>query len=355
MNAPVADSSSSHRFNWNWRLKELDRVQKNGRTVFSCFSCGGGSTMGYKLAGYSVIGNVEIDPEMNEVYKRNLKPKFNYEMDIRDFNALGKWEPALMGCDILDGSPPCSVFSMAGDREKGWNIEKRFKEGQKKQRLDDLFFHFIRTAEILRPKIVVAENVKGLLVGKSRGFVVEIAEKFREIGYQFQTFLLNSATMGVPQRRERVFFIAHRNDLAFPKLKLDFSERPITFKEVRSPFGTGIPFQKEAMKAVVACRRYGDRHVAHTSERVRNLVSMFADTYSYDERVAPTLAASGVSVRFVDGLKYSVSDTINVQTFPQDYDFGRSDVRFVCGMSVPPVMMANISSEIYEQWLKGME
>ena len=160
---------TDHRFPWKWSLGDLEKVPQNGRTVFSCFSCGGGSSMGYKLAGYTVLGNCEIDPEMMKLYRRNHHPKYPYLMDIRDFNQLQVYPEELKYLDILDGSPPCSVFSTAGDREKAWGKEKIFREGQKKQRLDDLFLHFIRTAEILKPKAVIAENVSGLLKGNAGG------------------------------------------------------------------------------------------------------------------------------------------------------------------------------------------
>ena len=73
---------------WYWHLK--DYPKSNGLKVFSCFACGGGSTMGYKLAGYDVIGCLEIDKRMNNIYLANHNPKFNYVMDIRDFNKIPK-------------------------------------------------------------------------------------------------------------------------------------------------------------------------------------------------------------------------------------------------------------------------
>lgn len=122
---------------WKWSMRG-GYPPKNGLKVFSCFACGGGSTMGYKLAGCEVLGCCEIDPRMNKVYVKNHNPKYNYLMDIRDFNKLDDLPEELYHLDILDGSPPCSTFSMAGQREKAWGVEKRFKEGQKLQTLDDL-------------------------------------------------------------------------------------------------------------------------------------------------------------------------------------------------------------------------
>ena len=87
MNARNAVSGSTE-FPWKWNLSELEERPKHGHTVFSCFSCGGGSSMGYKLAGYDVVGNCEIDPDMMKVYKQNNHPKHSFLMDIRDFLKL---------------------------------------------------------------------------------------------------------------------------------------------------------------------------------------------------------------------------------------------------------------------------
>lgn len=306
--------------------------------------------MGYKLAGYTVLGNCEIDPEMMKLYKQNHHPKYPYLMDIREFNRLQVYPEELRHLDILDGSPPCSVFSTAGDREKAWGKEKAFREGQKKQRLDDLFLYFIRTAEILKPKAVIAENVSGLLKGNARGYVNELLKAFKAAGYVTQIFLLDAHTMGVPQRRRRVFFIAHRNDLDLPKLKLDFHEKPIRFGEVRSEHG--IPFQKPLMMELISKRKQGDTCFADISLRERGKLSMFNNAIVEDCRVAPTNTARSTMARFCDGEKYSVHDYMATQTFPEDYDFMDQEVNYVCGMSVPPVMMANIASEVYRQWLK---
>ena len=91
---------------WKWTFADYPK-EKNGLKVFSCFACGGGSTMGYKLAGCEVVGCCEIDPKMNEIYVKNHNPKYNFLMDIRDFNNLPNEEipEELFNLDILDGSP----------------------------------------------------------------------------------------------------------------------------------------------------------------------------------------------------------------------------------------------------------
>lgn len=345
--------SGSTDFPWRWNLSDLNGKAKNGKTVFSCFSCGGGSSMGYKLAGYKVVGCCEIDPEMMDIYKANNHPEHSFLMDIRDFAALPdeKIPEELKDLDVLDGSPPCSVFSMAGRREEGWNVEKIFREGQAKQRLDDLFFYFIKVAERLQPKVVVAENVKGLITGSAKGWVNQIVRAFDDAGYTVQIFLFNSAKMGVPQKRERVFFIAHRKDLKYPKLKMAFDSKPIPFSAVREPYGK--PLAEDTIGArLMKYRIASDSDLSDINKRVRKTHSGFTSPINHDDVPVATITSGGYMFRMCDGLLMTDKDIVSCQTFPQDYDFKGQSVQYVCGMSVPPVMMAKISEQVYLQWLR---
>ena len=102
---------------------------------------------------------------------------------------------------------------MAGGREESWGKKKKFREGQKEQTLDDLSFVFIETAKKLRPKLVIMENVEGLIKGEAWKYVQRIYKEFAEINYECGHWLLKGEEMGVPQRRHRVFFIAARQDV----------------------------------------------------------------------------------------------------------------------------------------------
>ena len=77
------------RFPWKWRLSDIEQPGADAPTVFSVFACGGGSSMGYKRAGFRVLGCCEIDPAINAIYKQNLHPRFSYAMDVRDFALRG--------------------------------------------------------------------------------------------------------------------------------------------------------------------------------------------------------------------------------------------------------------------------
>lgn len=306
--------------------------------------------MGYKLAGYNVIGNCEIDPKTNAMYNLNHHPKHSFTMDIRDFAKLNEYPSELYNLDILDGSPPCTSFSMAGVREKDWGKKKVFAEGDQLQRLDDLFFPFIKLGEKLKPKVIVAENVSGLLNGYAKGYVTEILNAYKAAGYVTQIFKLNAATMGVPQARERVFFISHRQDLNFAKLKLVFNEAPITFGQYRSE--CGVPVKPGSVTDKLLKQRIpSDTSLSDINERLGRKGSGYTARIVADNAVCPTIISSGSCFRHSDGCKFTDSDFILSQSFPIDYKFSNKTPQFVCGMSVPPIMMAKISGEIYKQWL----
>lgn len=351
-NVRNAGSGSTHRFPYKWELKDLPK-EKNGFKVFSFFSCGGGSSMGYKLAGFDVIGNCEIDPAINSLYVENNHPAYNYCMDIRDFIDIPDEEipEEIKGIDVLDGSPPCSTFSLSGDRENTWGKEKIFREGQELQTLDDLFFWYIKAIEKLRPKVFIAENVKGLIEGNAKGYVNQILKELDAAGYATQIFLLNAASMGVPQRRERVFFIGHKKKLDYTKLKLQFNEPPIYYREFMDDDYIELNKETKTFQRWRQ-RRYKDTLLRDTVREYEKRNVGFNQPYLKPEEIPRTLTANGRPLKFDKPGFISDKDVVTIQTFPQDYNFCGKDPCYVCGMSVPPVMMANIATEIYEQWFK---
>lgn len=307
--------------------------------------------MGYKLAGYDVIGNVEIDKNMMQIYRKNNNPKYSYLMDIRNFVELPNDElpQELFNLDILDGSPPCTTFSVAGLREKSWGKEKQFREGLKKQRLDDLFFVFIETIKKLRPKIFVAENVEGLIKGNAKGYVNEIIRELKQANYTAQLFLLDASVMGVPQRRRRVFFVGHDTKYDWKPLCLSYHEPQILFGKVRSK--TGRPYTGVYNKILQQYKR-GDKTISDIRIRTgTNNRNGFNNTICADDEVHATITSGGFAFRAFDKTRLSDKDIISVSTFPEDYDFADQNTKYVCGMSVPPVMMAHIANDIYNQWI----
>lgn len=338
---------------WKWTFADYPK-EKNGLKVFSCFACGGGSTMGYKLAGCEVLGCCEIDPKMSEIYIKNHNPKYNFLMDIREFNAIPNEDlpEELFHLDILDGSPPCTTFSMAGDREETWGKKKKFREGQAEQTLDDLSFIFIETVAKLKPRCVIMENVEGLIKGEAWRYVQRIYKEFMAIGYQVKHWLCKGEHMGIPQKRHRVFFVALRNDVHFDISNLDmsFNYEPVTFGEIKSPQGT--PIKGEKTKLLVENIVYGDLDLSFVSGRLFDKPnSRFNSMIIYDDKVNPTITGKSTNIRYDTREYMSVEDVITSQTFPQDYDFGNRTiglVTYICGMSVPPVMIKRIVQRLIE-------
>ena len=353
---------AKHRFPYEWTLKDANFTKDKGK-VFSCFACGGGSTMGYKLAGFDVLGCNEIDSKMIETYKLNHKPKYAYLESIQTFKNRKDLPKELYNLDILDGSPPCSSFSMAGNRDKDWGKKKKFREGQTEQILDTLFFDFIDLAKELKPKVVVAENVKGLLQGNAIEYVKEIYKQFDEAGYYCQHWLLDASSMGVPQRRERVFFICLRKDLAkpfliqkdmftqVPKLVLNFNEKPITFGEIKDGLGKELNAHRFN---IWKNRNILDNDYADTNLRVLGKSSQFNYYYAKKDKILPTITST-VLTDFDFPNILSDKTIIKACTFPIDYNFNNNKKQYITGMSVPPVMIAQISTEIHEQWLKFLQ
>jgi len=341
-----------HRFNYEWTLKNANFTKDKG-TVFSCFACGGGSTMGYKLAGFDVLGCNEIDPKMIEAYKVNHKPKYAYLEPIQTFKLRKDLPKELYNLDILDGSPPCSSFSMAGNREKDWGKEKKFREGQSEQVLDNLFFDFIDLAKELQPKVVVAENVKGLLLGNAKEYVRKIYREFDKAGYYCQHWLLDASKMGVPQRRERVFFICLRKDLAEP-----FLYQQDMFTEVPKLEILYSDFSDETDKTIkdntIVSEYWHKVNEGQSFSVAHEKGSYFGDYKESLNKPLKTIIGEPNHGGWHPFIQRMLNDyeLCNGGTYPLDYDFKGMKPKYLIGMSVPPVMTAQISTEIYTQWLK---
>jgi DNA (cytosine-5)-methyltransferase 1 len=337
-----------HLFPYKWYLKDgypSANIKNNEYNVFGTFICGGGSSMGYKLAGFNHLGGVEIDPPIADIYNTNHNPKHLYNLDIRDFNKLENLPSELFNLDILDGSPPCSTFSMAGSREKAWGKEKVFREGQKMQSLDDLVFVYCDTIIKLQPKVFLLENVKGIIQGNAKLYSKQIVKKMIDNGYNVQVFLLNAASMGVPQKRERVFFIGHKKEYSLPKLKLEFNEVSIPFGEVKETgLKQGISGQRSKMWEY--CKQ--GKSFATVSNG-----SNFSSMRLADNEVCNTITANQCEGFFHSTEKRKISDNECklIGTYPFDYNFKQLRPMYLIGMSVPPVMTAQIANQIKIQWL----
>lgn len=350
--------TKEHLFPYKWNLSDgypAKGINYHGLKVFGTFICGGGSTMGYKLAGYECLGGVEIDPPIADVYSANHHPKYLYTEDIRKFNERTDLPKELYNLDILDGSPPCSTFSMAGAREKGWGKEKQFREGQTMQTLDDLVFVYCDTIIKLQPKVFILENVKGIIQGNAKVYSKNIVLKMQKAGYTIQVFCLNAASMGVPQKRERVFFIGFKNELKFPRLVLNFNEKAILYKEFKSD-KLGQKLTPET-KLIWDKRISTDKNLCDIHVRLTNTHKRFNAVFINDNQTPVTISAGAdsIPIRHDFPNRISMDECKLIGTYPLDYNFKNIEPNYLIGMSVPPVMTAQIANQIAKQWFKVSE
>ena len=213
--------------------------------VISCFAGGGGSSTGYRLAGSNILLINEFVEEAISTYQANF-PDTKVLVDvIKKYSSDDFLEMAgikVGELDLLDGSPPCSAFSLAGKRDKGWegyvedtrdssiDLEtgevvqtgelkkkdgiKKYSEDKIQESIEDLFLEYIRIAKGIQPKVIVAENVKGITFGESKKKLLEFINDFERIGYEVSYQVMNAADYGTPQARERTIFICVRKDVA---------------------------------------------------------------------------------------------------------------------------------------------
>lgn len=333
-----------NKFKYKWFLKDNypqsidESVKKNNYKVFGTFICGGGSSMGYKLAGFNHLGGVEIDKKTAEIYKKNHNPQFLFCEDLRDFNKRQDLPQELFNLDILDGSPPCTTFSTTGKGQKSQGKLKKFAEGQSLQTLDDLVFVYCDTILKLAPKVFILENVAGLIHKNNQPYCKKILNKLSE-KYKIQVFLLNSDSMGLPQSRERVFFIGHKKNFDLPKLELNFNEPKIPFSKICDHSDTSTSLTLKYLEYWKNAN-YGESVGLFKSEKKED-----------PHKPTSCICASKPNHHPFYKRRLNKKELCLAGSYPLDYDFCDNDPCFYIGMSVPPLMIANIANEIKNQWL----
>lgn len=172
-------------------------------TVVSTFCGTGGSSLGYKWAGFQELLAIDWEDHAVECFKLNFPEVPCWQADIT--KVTGK--EILKFCkikkgdlDVFDGSPPCQGFSTAGKREVS---DSR----------NDLFKHYCRLVKELAPKVFVMENVSGMIKGTMKGRFIEIIKSLKSLNYEVKCKSMNAMYYGVPQSRQRLIFIGVRKDL----------------------------------------------------------------------------------------------------------------------------------------------
>lgn len=161
-------------------------------TAISLFTGAGGMDIGFERAGVKILFSNEIVKEAADTYIAN-HPGANMVND--DINNIVNQLDTFHGIDLVFGGPPCQGFSVAGKMNPDDNRSK-------------LIFTFLDVVEKVQPKAFVMENVKALgALEKWEPIRKKYLDRTRALGYMCMPFILNATEYGVPQKRERVFFI----------------------------------------------------------------------------------------------------------------------------------------------------
>lgn len=319
-------------------------------TVISTFAGCGGSSLGYSAAGFREVGAVEFDDHAATVFRQNFPGVPMHHQDIAtvsgsDF-AIPRGE-----LDVFDGSPPCQGFSTSGRRHLSDPRNQLFRE-------------YVRLASELSPKVLVMENVSGMLKGKMRAIAKEVLQELRSCGdgYIVDAKLVTATFLGVPQRRQRVIFIGVRKDLGLqPRYPTPIQNiRTVRDALENVPPGNRPPLS-DKMNTLAALMMPGDTG-SHALGRAGKKKSYF-DTNKLDwDRPSPTLCkyeqgTGGGCVLHPDKPeRVTVSELKRLQSFPDEFDLttpGDSDPmksylnqKARIGNSVPPLMMWYIADTI---------
>lgn len=205
-----------------YQLKNVNAASKRALfTVVSTFAGGGGSSTGYKLAGGKVIFANEFIPAAIETYTLNYPETPVVPFDIRTINRdrqsverlFAKHGVKKKALDIFDGSPPCATFSKAsGGKGKDKLIKKNVAYSDTTQdRIGMLIHDFVFMANVMQPKVCVMENVPD--IARSRVFQHALV-RLRRGGYLVNFKVLTASDYGVPQKRQRLFIVGIRPDIA---------------------------------------------------------------------------------------------------------------------------------------------
>lgn len=191
-------------------------------TVISTFAGIGGSSLGYKLAGYKELLAIDFEPNAVQTFKLNFPRVKVWERDITKVTSkeiLKETKLKVGELFLLDGSPPCQGFSMAGNR-------KVYDER------NNLSTEFIRILKELQPKTFVMENVPGMIKGTMKGAYTHTKQELINAGYNITVQVMNSKYFNVPQSRERLIFHGIRKDLHIKPTLPKPENKPISVKEI---------------------------------------------------------------------------------------------------------------------------
>ena len=299
-------------------------------TVLDLFSGCGGFSLGFIQAGFDVIGFVEFWKPAIETYKLNHPNAKHLGFDITQISdaTIKEYERKI---DVIIGGPPCQGFSMAGKRD---NNDPRNK----------LYKHYLRFVRIIKPKLIVIENVKGILSMKNNfgeKVINNIIMDLIKLEYHVSYKVLNAKNYSIAQNRERVIITAK---------KLDLYPEP----------------QEERMSVMQAISNITKNYNAHdfigvteeTKQRIETLEFggklskkyNFSRQRLYPNKHSPTVATKPLFIHPFEHRLLTPRELARLQSFPDDFLFKGSKTSMIkqIGNAVPPKMAKEIAETIHK-------
>jgi len=367
----------------------LDSEKRELFKVVSTFAGGGGSSTGYRLAGGKILAINEFVEEAQNTYRENYPNTLIIPGDIKkltgqDFMEKTGLKPGEL--DVLDGSPPCSAFSMAGSVSHGkgnthadaFGKTKQYSDIKGVENVEDLFFEFLRVAKEIKPKVIIGENVEGLTMGEAKEYFHKIQNTFEEIGYLVVADVLDASYFGVPQSRKRTFFIGVREDVA-EKVGVNFmtmyqlypdknSERTNLGQAINDVVNEDQDELNYLIEKIGPDKAVGKTLMKMPKDPDKVLTGMdyhdkghhFNLKRSSLRKPCPTITAMGNLAGIagtchpLEDRKFTIKELKRIMTLPEDFTLtGEHKKRSErIGRMVPPLMMKALAESVYNKILK---
>lgn len=322
--------------------------------VVSLFAGGGGSSTGYRMAGAKVLAINEFIPEAIATYSANWPDTIILPGDVRKLtpehilSEIGKKKGEL---DLLDGSPPCSAFSTAGARDKGWGKTKKYSDSEQAN-VEDLFFEYTRILRGVMPKAFVAENVAGLTKGTAKGYLNEILRELRACGYEVSCKILDAKWLGVPQSRTRAIFVGIRNDLWQPAYKNKLHPVPKTNLITLQDAFVGLDFSDQD-KVQTDIKKYSIYKFLKDMPMGTQHAKRFSLHKSHPLKPCQCITATNGNIGAAnachwDNRAFSVAEIKRIMSIPDDYILTGTYQQKVerLGRMVAPLMMKAVADNL---------
>jgi DNA (cytosine-5)-methyltransferase 1 len=351
---------------YNWTKEEQINKPIKQYTYGTTFSGAGGTSLGLEyLNRFQNIFYNELDSKQSTLYNLNLNPLYGFDMPIQELVSMDLSDkPEMFDLDVLQASPPCSLYSAANnnaEQMKGQDSSKFScsEDGGMCQVIDELYQPAIELCGKLRPKVFIIENVTGLLFKKNKVYVDDIYKRLTDLGYKTIHSTVKGENIGLPQSRNRVFFISIREDLEFNEFNLDFNEPKALIKDIKYTDEPTLSLTPHKL-ALLEHYQEEDKHLGHIRTRLDGKNTGFGTKINVPSRdifsTITTKSDVNIVLNVVNGRNVFTSATpqqlIQAQSFPLDYNFNGKSIYYALGMSVPPLMIAKIVERIEKSILE---